>query len=63
MGVNQDRAKRNKQRAKYRNLEVSHKRLGLRYRGRRWNESEVVDWENNCKVEPERMERKKQKAK
>ena len=58
MGANQGRAKGNKQRAEYGNLEGKHERSGWRERGKRRSESGSAHRDNHCEVKPGRAERK-----
>ena len=48
VGEKQDRAKENKQKAKYRNLEERHDKSGLEERGKRQDESWVARWWSHC---------------
>ena len=64
MGVNQGRAKRNKQEAKYRNLERRHERSGQSKKGKRKKRKWKTSTEEvTVRRKQEEMERKKQRAK
>ena len=61
MGANQGRAKGNRQKAEYRNLEGRHEKSGRRERGDRGSESGDGNCGSHCEAEAGMAERKKQR--
>ena len=61
MGANQGRAKGNKQKAEYRNLEGKHEKSGWRERGNRGSESGVGHRGSSCEAEPGREGKEEQR--